>query len=307
MSVYFQMNLSASLAQTTRARIAIGIATVGRPAVLAQLLSRLKAQTRPADAIIICAANPLDFPTMERSPSVIHALAAHGLASQRNKILRQADTFDYVIFFDDDFFPALDYLEIFEQLMLSHPDIIMSTGQVLRDGVRGPGLDVNVADSVLGQAQRTRESDGIVPIYNGYGCNMGIRLEPVRRYGLTFDEQLPLYGWLEDVDFSRQLASFGQIVRCNSTRGVHLGTKQGRQRGVQLGYSQIANPIYLIGKGTIQRRRAVYLMGRNFAANALYSLMPEQWIDRRGRLKGNLQALLDLAVGRLDTRRVCSL
>ena len=72
----------------------------------------------------------------------------------------------------------------------------MSTGQVLWDGVRGPGLDFKVADSVLGQAPPSRESDGIVPIYNGYGCNMGIRLEPVRRYGLTFDEQLPLYGWL---------------------------------------------------------------------------------------------------------------
>src|SRR3546814_2466766 len=33
-------------------------------------------------------------------------------------------------------------------------------------------------------------------VYNGYGCNMAIRMAPVREAGLLFDENLPFYGWL---------------------------------------------------------------------------------------------------------------
>jgi hypothetical protein len=122
--------------------------------------------------------------------------------------------------------------------------------------------------------------------------------------GLIFDERLPLYGWLEDVDFSRQIARFGRIVSTEATRGVHLGVKLGRQPGVKLGYSQVANPLYLIGKGTMSPRRALLLIARNLAANTLRSLRAEPWVDRRGRLVGNCWAVLDLLTGRLDPRRI---
>jgi hypothetical protein len=118
---------------------------------------------------------------------------------------------------------------------------------------------------------------------------------------------LPLYGWLEDVDFSRQLARFGRVVSTDATRGVHLGVKQGRQRGVKLGYSQVANPLYLIGKGTMSPRRALTLIARNLAANTVRSLRAEPWVDRRGRLIGNVRAMLDLVTGRLDPRRIQAL
>ena len=38
--------------------------------------------------------------------------------------------------------------------------------------------------------------------------------------------------------------------RANVLRGVHLGNKRGRVSGLRFGYSQIANPIYLLQKGT---------------------------------------------------------
>ena len=79
---------------------------------------------------------------------------------------------------------------------------------------------------------------------------MSVRLDLARRHRLTFDEQLPLYGWLEDVDFSRRVAGYGRVVKVSAARGVHLGVKAARQRGVQLGYSQVANPVYLMRKGT---------------------------------------------------------
>jgi GT2 family glycosyltransferase len=74
---------------------------------------------------------------------------------------------------------------------------------------------------------------------------MAVRVLPVHGNGLHFDENLPLYGWLEDVDFCRRLAPYGRIVRNARTAGVHLGSNSGRTSGVCYGYSQIANPLYL--------------------------------------------------------------
>jgi hypothetical protein len=48
-------------------------------------------------------------------------------------------------------------------------------------------------------------------------------------------------------------------------------------------------------------------MRQNIAANLLKSLAPEPWIDRRGRLRGNLIALLDIARGQVDPRRILTM
>src|SRR6266702_4434472 len=90
-------------------------------------------------------------------------------------------------------------------------------------------------------------------------------------------------------------------------RGVHLGIKYGRTSGVRFGYSQIANPIYLIRKGTMSWQHAKMLMWRNLAANLVRSFHPEPWIDRKGRLKGNLLALVDMAIGRISPHRILQL
>ncbi len=136
---------------------------------------------------------------------------------------------------------------------------------------------------------------------------MSFRLAPVREHGLLFDENLPLYGWQEDVDFSRQLAPYGKIIKTSLLQGVHLGTKRGRTSGVRLGYSQVANPIYLARKGTLARTQAVNRVFRNLIANCFRSLIPEPWVDRRGRLKGNLIAVGDFINGRLAPKRILEL
>ena len=78
---------------------------------------------------------------------------------------------------------------------------------------------------------------------------MIVRTAPVLAHGLRFDENLPLYGWLEDIDFARSIAPYGRVVKSMLLRGVHLGVKRGRTSGVKLGYSQIANPLYMLEKG----------------------------------------------------------
>jgi GT2 family glycosyltransferase len=138
-----------------------------------------------------------------------------------------------------------------------------------------------------------------------YGCNLTVRLAAAE--GIRFDEALPLYGWQEDVDFSYQLGRKGLLVHTNKLAGVHLGAKGGRTSGRRLGYSQIANPVYLLRKRTIPRRLAWRLMLRNLAANLVRSVWPEPYVDRAGRLRGNLAALADLAAGSLHPERILEL
>ncbi|ODT65230.1 MAG: hypothetical protein ABS75_32565 [Pelagibacterium sp. SCN 63-23] len=96
----------------------------------------------------------------------------------------------------------------------------------------------------------------------------------------------------------------GEILKSNALLGVHLGTKSGRNSGVKLGYSQIANPIYLWRKGTFPMRRAVAPIFRNVISNLVKCLHPEPWIDRKGRLRGNIIAFTDLAKGKMIPTRI---
>ena len=103
----------------------------------------------------------------------------------------------------------------------------MITGTLLADGINGPGLEPAAARSIIQSDQGTSTPLRAREVYNGYGCNMSVRLAGVLEERVLFDENLPLYGWLEDVDL-RRLVHMGKIVRLDGARGVHLGVKSGR-------------------------------------------------------------------------------
>jgi glycosyltransferase involved in cell wall biosynthesis len=288
-------------------RIAVGIATSGRPLILARVLERLRVQTRSADAVIVCGASPADVSGIDSGHPGLRCITSdRGLTIQRNAILRAGATFDVVVFLDDDFVPCPGYLQAVERIFM-RPDVVVGTGHVVADGILGPGLAFEEALKTLQQDCQAEPTPEIEDVYNAYGCNMAIRIDVVRARGLEFDETLPLYGWLEDVDFSRRMAAHGRIVKIGAARGVHLGVKSGRQSGRRLGYSQVSNPLYLVRKGTCSSGKALKLMSRNVVANVAKTFRPEPYIDRAGRLKGNICALLDLLAGRLSPKRVLSL
>ena len=291
-------------------RIAIGIATAGRRTIVGCTLDLIARQTRLPDALIVCPAVPedLDAAALQRLPfETAVRTGKRGLTAQRNQILSAADSADVIVFFDDDFFPQLNYLAEVEELFLDHADVVAITGRPIVDGANGPGLETEAALRLISADGPCPHDRCFVPTYGTYGCNMAFRMKPIRQSGLLFDENLPLYGWQEDIDFSRQLAGFGRIIDAKVLRGVHLGTKGGRTSGVRVGYSQIANPVYLIRKGTMSVAFAAPLLWRNVLANLAKSLRPEPWIDRRGRLKGNFLALRDLLTGHISPQRILEL
>lgn len=286
-------------------RIVVGIPTVGRAAILRETLHELAAQLRLPDQIIVCGSKESDVEGVGPDDARI-LLAKPGLPRQRNAIIDACGDADALVFFDDDFLPRPGYLDAIERHMQAHPRTVVATGAVLADGINGPGLSPAEGRAIL--AGPGTEDAAPAPAFTGYGCNMAVRLAPMRAHGVRFDERLPLYGWQEDVDFSRRLAPFGDVVRVNAAQGVHLGVKHGRGAGVRLGYSQVANPLYLSGKRLgYPLRRAVGHIARNMAMNAARAGFPEAWVDRRGRLKGNVLALRDLLAGRMAPERILEL
>ncbi len=288
-------------------RLAVGIATRGRAAILAETIAELASQTRAADELLISHVGPEDVGDLpHHRPDIRFLCTTPGLPRQRNAILEATEA-DILLFLDDDFFPAPPYLAVLERVFAAHPHCVVATGTVIADGAKGPGIAPAEARALLAADRPPHDPLAVAPHFNGYGCNMAVRMDVVRRTGIRVDERLPLYAWYEDIDFTRALGRHGAILRLAGARGVHLGVKQARTAGLRLGYSQVINPIYLARKGTFPWSHAIPSAARHLAINAARSLFPEPHVDRFGRLKGNLRGLLDLARGRVEPERALAL
>lgn len=291
------------------------VATKGRAADCRDLLSWLAAQTLTPARVVFVGASPDDlrgideheFATTGRVSTLVAERA--GLPLQRNEGIRAlgAPARPYaVLFLDDDFRPARDYLEQCARFFSENLGAVGVTGCVLADGVRGPALhDADArayTDGERAPQKHWASGSQVRRIECVYGCNMAFRDVVIE--SCRFDETLPLYAWQEDQDYTSQAARFGEVFYVPSCRGVHLGSKGGRSSGVRLGYSQIANPIYLMQKGTMSRRKGVRFLLRALASNSLRSLWPHPLVDYPGRLAGNARAVLDLSLGRCHPTRV---
>jgi glycosyltransferase involved in cell wall biosynthesis len=281
-------------------KLAVIIPTLGRNGQAERLLEQLERQERPPDEVIVSAPDETHIGVQAgRSFPMRVVLGKKGLSAQRNNALQSAlGRFDVITFFDDDFIPANDYLRLVVEAFEQHADWVVVMGRVVKDGVCGAGLTWEEGLEALRGAVPDPTKPHIIDHVGAYGCNMSIRASAVG--ALRFDERLPLYGWQEDIDFTSQLRTRGRVVSVSTILGVHLGLKGGRVSGERFGYSQVVNPLYLIRKGTVPAHFALPLMLRNIAANTVRSLWPEPYVDRRGRLRGNLRAVLHVLAGRIE-------
>jgi hypothetical protein len=250
-----------------------------------------------------------DLPSLDDWPVACEVIfSPRGLPVQRNAALDLLiDRVDIVAFFDDDYVASRTVVAEIVELFRANVQLVAVSGKLLLDGIGGPGVPYDAALAAV-QAYECTKPDAIWlrPHPGGlYGCNMAYRASAIG--DLRFDEQLPLYGWLEDVDFGCQMKGRGLIAYTNAFAGVHQGVKHGRTSGVRLGYSQVANPIYLCRKGTLRRGAMIRFVVRNMAKNLIRTWLPEPWIDRAGRLKGNLIAVRDLIGGTLHPSRILNL
>ena len=292
---------------SSNSRLAVAIATLGRPETVRENLDALSRQTRPADIILLSVTGPDDVPA-DLDDNVIVVEGSKGLCAQRNRALNALEgKADYIVFFDDDYVPSRYALEGMVSFFDTNPDIVGMTGYVLHDDIKGPGMSYANATKIVEEFdQQPRAKPRVLKeVPDLYGCNMAYRTSAIGE--IRFDEALPFYGWLEDVDFSNRLTKEGRLVLTNAFAGVHCGVKSARSPGVRLGYSQIANPLYLVRKGSMGRPAAYTLMFRNLLANHVLTFRPEPWVDRWGRVKGNWLALRHLISGKLAPQYITNL
>ena len=187
--------------------------------------------------------------------------------------------------------------------------IIGINAEIVADGADLPGFTFEEGLRLAEQYRRQKTEPVAREITGKYadGCNGIIAFRSTRAGALRFDERLPLYGWQEDLDFCVALRRLGRIVRTNLIWGVHLGTKRGKGSEVRLGYSQIVNPAYIVSKGNMSVWYALQLAARNVAANIVRSIRPESYVDRRGRLQGNVIGMFHLIAGRLTPEYILKL
>ena len=290
-------------------KIALIIASRGRPALLESVLGHWAAQSRPLDRRIISISSREDAGDLPAGLVDNSVIGSAGLCMQRNRALDALlpSKADIVIFADDDYIPSRDFVRDVETLFAANGDIVAATGNVFADGVTSGGIAYpdavkRVADY---DAARTVQGYAFSATTGAYGCNMVIRWSADR--SIRCDERLPLYGWQEDIDYSRQYRIYGRIVHTDAFAGVHMGSQGARSPGKRLGYSQVINPLYLILKGTMPARFGVRLMFRNVLSNLRGAVVGDIYVDRSGRLKGNLLALSHMLIGRVQPEHVLKL
>jgi GT2 family glycosyltransferase len=289
-------------------KVGVGIATKGRPDELADIVAALARQTMPPDMIVVSAVSPSDVGALVPSERLKIVFGSAGLCHQRNRALDPLlPDSDIVAFFDDDYLPSRFALERMAAVFHDHPDIVGLTGALLADGINS--LGISRADAEAAIARYDSEPVGPVtftgPLVGLYGCNMVFRGSVIG--DLRFDEALPAYAWQEDIDFSARIGRKGMLCKTSAFAGIHRGVKGARQSGIKFGYSQIANPVYLMRKGTMPFAFGVRLMLKNMLANHGKLVWPEPWVDRRGRVRGNWLGLRDLVRGSLSPGRIAAL
>lgn len=278
---------------------ALAVASVRRPEVLAGLLRILERQTVPPDDVVLVVVDPArDLPAMV-PPWARVLVSEPGLTRQRNAAIRAvSDEIQLLTFLDDDAHPADDYMERVRSFAAHRPDVVLFSGRVVYDGAASGAVDRARADEILREPRTVPDTDSRI---DAYGCNMNVHLEVARRE--MFDERFPAYGWLEDRDFAVRCGRHGSVLTHERALLVHLGVGSGRVSGQFLGYSQVANPIYLHRKGVLSGRESLHLALRACAGNVVGLVRRDRSVDRMGRSKGNIRALRDLLSGQLDPTR----
>lgn len=294
------------------------IATKGRAKETYVALDYLAKQTYPIEKIFVIGSEASDIQGLEAHPlavsgqAIIDISPTAGSCIQRNvgldMIRPYVENIDrkhwFVMFFDDDFRMRENWVAQCNKMYETEINAIGVSGKVLADGVHtrfGYNEDA-VKEILMSNHSQSPIEENPVEIDWLYGCNMSVR----GTFALNerFDENLPLYGWQEDVDYAARALKFGKIFSAPACEGVHMGVSNGRTSGVRFGYSQFANPIYLYKKQTMSFKKALTLMSKNFTSNFVRTLTFNQKKDYRGRLFGNYLSVKDLLTGQCKPSNV---
>jgi GT2 family glycosyltransferase len=285
------------------------VCSANRPDVLSETIDSLvRGQSMPPREIIVSVFDEKHVPEKFRADASVRVVLStrQALSVQRNAAVKLIRT-PYTLFLDDDVEIAPDFIESMECLLDEVEDAVAATAFVVVDGAQGDtGLNREVARSAAANYVRTHDN---YDCEVGYGCNLFVRTKIFDQ--VLFDEKLPLYGWLEDLDFSTNCLRYGRIILNAGTCVAHLATPSGRISGLKFGYSQIVNPFYLWRKngkpGLTHVVFAHWLIHVARNCRRTFLRIPSDRNDRTGRFRGNLIALRHLLAGKVDPSHIVNL
>lgn len=291
----------------TPSRIATITASINRGPVLLDTLRGLKRQTVMPDESIVAVVKESDCPVdPEELPWVKRVLSAPGVCHQQNAAIDAlGPDIDFVLIMDDDMELHATYLERMRQYFLDHPDVVAINGTLLKNG------DVSREDAVrlVVEHQANPRDEHWEPSgdWGGlYGCNMSFRRTVLDKE--RFDEGLPLYAELSEVDYGVRVRQHGRVGNYFALKAVHLQYSGGRMKGQKQGFSQIINAVYLARKGRFNFWRILFKFVLRYPlVNLFFLLKGDKKVDRWGRLKGNAYAYWCLLRGKPDPNLIHNL
>ncbi len=229
-------------------------------------------------------------------PGVELLIAPIGSCAQRNAAFgRVSDRSGVVFFFDDDVEIEAHYVQNMLRLFEQHPAVSLASGVNVGLGAAPGSLTRLVAKDLIKARSAGPQRSGFRLARTAMGSRLAVRASLLD--SVQFDERLPLYGYLEDYDFSLQCRKFGEVVVNDECFMVHIETSVGRVGTRRRGYSEVVNPIYIYSKKTgaeVGRTLAGAL--KKTLQNSLRCANPND----RQQFVGNLIGWSRVITGRID-------
>jgi GT2 family glycosyltransferase len=209
--------------------IDVVVCTKDRPRDLERCLTSLASQARLPDRVVVIDASESSPRPLTPSGLTLEVVSSHpGLPRQRNVALERV-TADLVAFVDDDVELAPGYLQAVIEFFEAHQACVGVSGNITNAAARPLASRLFRAVFSLanddgrlrpsGDAAYLRHPKRPTQVDVVSGSNMVFRRSRIA--GLSFDERLEGYAYMEDVDFSLRAASRGELWTIPSARLVH--------------------------------------------------------------------------------------
>lgn len=132
-----------------------------------------------------------------------------------------------------------------------------------------------------------------------YGCNMTFRKDITGK--IKFDENLTLYAFLEDQDYSLAANQYGKVVRTKQAKLKHLRVNEGRISEKKFGFALLGNTYYVMKKHHEPDVKIYVNLGKQICIRFIRAIFIKK---SRHIFEGSLIALIQIFSGKFSPQNI---